>query len=218
MTTADIVVPRAMTRRPTGAWLRPGTILACGVLAVVVLAALAPRLLTAADPISGTFTPLAAPSWDHPFGTDSVGRDLFARVVHGSRASLVGASIAVAVGMTVGTLIGVVAGTQRGWVDAVAMRVVDVLLSVPALLLSLSVIILLGFGTLNAALAVGVSSVATFARLARSEVLRVAASDYVEAAYGSGGTRWGVLTRHVLPNSLSPVLGLAAVQFGSAIL
>ena len=95
---------------------------------------------------------------------------------------------------------------------------VDVLLVVPSLLLSLSVIILLGFGTWNAALAVGVTSVATFARLARSQVLGVAASDFVEAAYGSGASRGQVLVRHILPNSLAPVIGLAAVQFGSALL
>jgi len=93
-----------------------------------------------------------------------------------------------------------------------------VLLSIPGLLLMLSIIILLGFGTVNAAIAVGITSVAAFARLARSEVVRVRASDYVEAAFGSGGTFAAVLWRHVLPNSLTSVFALAALQFGSAIL
>ena len=98
------------------------------------------------------------------------------------------------------------------------MRVVDVLLAIPGLLLSLSVIILLGFGTVNAAIAVGLGSVAAFARLMRSEVARVRRSEYVEAAYGSGGTFLTVLRRHVLPNSLTPIVALAALQFGTAIL
>ena len=92
------------------------------------------------------------------------------------------------------------------------------LLSVPALLLSLAIIIILGFGTINAAIAVGVASIASFARLVRSEVVRVRRSEYVEAAFGSGGRFWQVLWRHVLPNSLTSVIAMAALQFGSAIL
>ncbi|MFD2351876.1 ABC transporter permease [Nonomuraea ferruginea] len=98
------------------------------------------------------------------------------------------------------------------------MRLVDVLLSVPGLLLALTVIILLGPGTVNVAVAVGVGSVAAFARLTRSEVVRVRRTDYVEAAFGSGGRYPAVLWRHVLPNSLGPVVALAALQFGLAIL
>lgn len=194
------------------------TVLAAGILVLAVAWALFPGVFTSHDPNSGTFEPLLAPSSANWFGTDSVGRDLYTRVVWGARESLAGALIAVLVGLVVGTLIGLFAGTLRGWVDTVLMRLVDVLLSIPALLLSLSVIILLGFGTMNAAIAVGVTSVATFARLARSQVLSVAAADFVEAAYGSGGTFWSVLRRHVLPNSLTPVIALAALQLGSAIL
>ncbi len=136
----------------------------------------------------------------------------------GASQSVVGAVVAVLVGLVVGTLLGVVAGTVGGIVDDVLMRLVDVLLAIPGLLLSLSIVILLGFGTTNAAIAVGVSSIAVFARLSRAEVVRVRISEYVEAAYGSGGTLVQVLRRHVLPNSLTPVIALAALQFGSAIL
>jgi peptide/nickel transport system permease protein len=124
----------------------------------------------------------------------------------------------VAVGLVAGTLIGLLAGAAGGRVDDALMRLVDVLLAVPSLLLSLTIIILLGFGTINAAIAVGVASVAGFARLVRSEVVRVRRSDYVEAAFGSGGRFGAVLWRHVLPNSLTSVVALAALQFGSAIL
>ncbi|WP_312799684.1 ABC transporter permease [Corynebacterium variabile] len=203
--------------------IRPGVWIAGLIVLLAVAWALVPGLFASGDPTeSGTTEPLLAPSGDHWFGTDAVGRDLYTRVVWGARHSLSGALVAVLVGMVVGTLLGLVAGSVRGgrngWLDTLIMRIVDVLLSIPALLLSLSVIILLGYGTMNAAIAVGVTNVAMFARLARSEVLGVAAADFVEAAYGSGGTAWSVLWRHILPNSLTPVLALAALQFGSAIL
>lgn len=208
---------KTLTRIQPGVWI-------AGLIVLLAVAwALVPGLFASGDPTeSGTTEPLLAPSGDHWFGTDAVGRDLYTRVVWGARHSLSGALVAVLVGMVVGTLLGLVAGSVRGgrngWLDTLIMRIVDVLLSIPALLLSLSVIILLGYGTMNAAIAVGVTNVAMFARLARSEVLGVAAADFVEAAYGSGGTAWSVLWRHILPNSLTPVLALAALQFGSAIL
>ena len=199
--------------------LRPGVWLSGAVVLVAVAWALVPGVFASGDPTSsGETAPLLAPSAEHWFGTDAVGRDLYTRVVWGARQSLAGALLAVLVGMVAGSLLGLLAGARRGWLDALVMRVVDVLLSIPSLLLSLAVIILLGYGTFNAAVAVGVTNVAVFARLARSQVLSVAGSDFVEAAYGSGGTSMQVLWRHILPNSLTPVVALAALQFGSAIL
>lgn len=202
-----------------------------GLIVLIALAwALVPGLFASGDPVnSGGAEPLLAPSAEHWFGTDAVGRDLYTRVVWGTRQSLAGALVAVVLGMLNGTLLGVLAGSTRarhggaagrslGWVDTLIMRIVDVLLAIPALLLSLAVIIVLGYGSINAAIAVGVTNVAMFARLARSEVLGVASSEFVEAAYAAGGTRASVLWRHILPNSLTPVLALAALQFGSAIL
>ena len=161
---------------------------------------------------------LRPPSAEHILSTDGLGRDVYARIVYGAIHSLSGAFVAVTVGLLLGTLIGLLAGARGGWTDAALMRLVDSMLAVPSLLLSLSIIVLLGFGTLNVAIAVGAVSVARFARLARSEVVRVRRSEYVEAAFGSGGTFWAVLRRHVLPNSLTSVIALAALQFGSAIL
>ncbi|MGG7507740.1 ABC transporter permease [Plantibacter sp. YIM 135249] len=194
-------------------------VLAWLVIAIALAWAIAPGLFTSFDPLTGVpAEKLQGPSAAHWFGTDSIGRDLLARVIHGSVNSLSGALIAVTVGLVVGTVIGVLAGSNGGLLDDILMRVVDVLLSIPGLLLSLSIIILLGFGTTNAAIAVGVTSVASFARLSRSEVVRVRRSEYVEAAFGSGGSYLAVLARHVLPNSLTAVIGLAALQFGTAIL
>ena len=161
---------------------------------------------------------LQAPSAEHVLGTDGLGRDVYARIVYGAVHSLSGAFVSVTVGFLLGTLLGLIAGSRGGWTDAVIMRLVDSMLAVPSLLLSLSIIVLLGFGTINVAIAVGAVSVARFARLARSEVVKVRRSEYVEAAFGSGGTFWAVLRRHILPNSLTSVIALAALQFGSAIL
>jgi len=199
--------------------IEPGLVVAWAVIALVILFALFPGLFSSYNPVQGVpVEKLKAPSALHILGTDALGRDLFARVVYGAVHSLTGAFVAVTVGLVFGTALGVIAGSTGGLVEEAVMRLVDVLLSIPGLLLMLSIIILLGFGTVNAAIAVGITSVAAFARLARSEVVRVRRSDYVEAAFGSGGNFLAVLWRHVLPNSLVSVLAFAALQFGSAIL
>lgn len=206
------IVQRARSA-PVSLWL------AWGVIVLVALWAVVPGVFTSYSATVGVAgQQLQAPSSAHWLGTDALGRDGYARLVYGAVHSLSGAFLAVAVGLVLGTLLGGLAGSIGGWVEDVIMRTVDVLLSVPSLLLSLSIIIILGFGTLNAAVAVGVASVASFARLTRSEVVRVRRSEYVEAAFGSGGRFSAVLWRHVLPNSLTSVIAMAALQFGSAIL
>ena len=213
-------LPAALVRAAALARRLPFTLaLAWAVIAVAALWALVPDWFAHQNPIAGQAgQQLLAPSGAHWLGTDALGRDLWARVVHGAVHSLSGAFLAVAVGLVAGTLIGLLAGAVGGRTEDALMRLVDVLLAVPSLLLSLSIIILLGFGTINAAIAAGVASVASFARLVRSEVVRVRRSDYVEAAFGSGGRFGAVLWRHVLPNSLTSVVAMAALQFGSAIL
>jgi peptide/nickel transport system permease protein len=231
MTSLDIFTPLTNAthpakqrggRRDIGATLLNfpyGLALAWLVLATVLLWAIVPWLFTGYNPLQGTpGGQLKAPSAAHLLGTDSLGRDLFARIVYGAVHSLSGAVAAVAVGLVVGSGIGLIAGSVRGRVDEALMRLVDVLLSIPTLLLSLSIIILLGFGTLNAAIAVGTTAIAGFARLMRSEVVRVRNAEFVEAAFGSGGTFGKVLWRHILPNSLTSVIAYTAVQFGWAIL
>ena len=195
------------------------TVVSALVLLIAVSWALLPGLFTHFDPNDGGDTPaLLPPSLDHWFGTDQTGRDAFTRVVYGASQSLLAALVAVGVGLFLGTAIGLIAGTRRGLIDDVLMRLIDVLLSIPAILLSLSIVVVLGFGTINAAIAVGVTAIAQFARLARSQAVQISTSDYVAAAYGSGGTFSSVLIRHILPNSISPVLSLAVLQIGSAIL
>ncbi len=206
---------RPRRRRPS---VPLGAVLAWAVVAVVLLWAFFPGVFAPHDAYASVTRGLHPPSAEFPFGTDTNGRDLFSRVVHGASESLAGALVAVTVGLSAGTLLGVLAGSVGGIVEDGIMRVVDVLLSIPGLLLALTVVVLLGPGTVNAALAVGIGAVASFARLVRSEVVQVRGTDYVEAAYGSGGRLLPVLWRHVLRNSLRPVVALAALQFGAAIL
>jgi peptide/nickel transport system permease protein len=151
----------------TGLFLlrRPGLVLSILIVAAVLVAAFGPGLFTSRDPLVGTpsqaFHPPSAAHW---FGTDELGRDLYARVVHGAALSLKATLIAVAVAFVVGGLLGLLAGFVGRWVEDVLMRFVDVLLSIPALFLSLALVTALGYGTVKVAVAVGIASVATFAR------------------------------------------------------
>lgn len=197
----------------------PGLVLAIAVLVLVLAWALVPNLFSGYDPLSGVpRDKLAAPSVEHLFGTDETGRDVFARVVHGAALTLSATIGAVLLALVAGTLLGLVAGARGGLLDTLVMRIVDVLLAVPSILLSLAMVTALGFGTGKVAIAVGVANVAHFARLMRAEVLRVRTGVFVEAAHASG-VRWhGVLFRHILPNALGPVLALAVLTFGTTVL
>nr|WP_312884825.1 ABC transporter permease [Nocardia barduliensis] len=210
-------------RRPAVSWktlrANAGLLVAAAVALLAVGWALAPSVFAGGDPLTGVpAQKFLAPSAEHWFGTDNLGRDLYTRMVHGAGLSLTATLAAVGIALVAGSLLGLLAGAIGGVVDAVVMRLVDVLLSIPALLLSLALVTALGFGTANVAVAVGVSLVANFARVMRSEVLRVRQAVYVEAAYAAGVRWYTVLARHVLPNSVQPVLALAAVEFGMAVL
>ncbi|WP_455915361.1 ABC transporter permease [Pantoea agglomerans] len=220
MSLVDFATARQKPTPTRQAWnVQPGLWLAWLVMLLAALAALFPALLTPYSAVEGIAgAQRLAPQAGHWLGTDQLGRDVFARIVYGASHSLSAALLAVAMGGIFGTALGVLAGAVGGKTESVAMRAVDVLLSIPSLLLSLSVLILLGFGTLNAATAVGIASIASFARLARGEVVRIRHSDYVEAAFGSGGRFLSVLWRHILPNALAPVIAYGALQFGQAIL
>jgi peptide/nickel transport system permease protein len=189
------------------------------VLALVIGWAVVPSVFAGGDPLETVpAQKFRGPSPQHWFGTDNLGRDLYTRVVHGAGLSLTAAIFAVLLGVVAGSLIGLISGAAGGRADAVIMRGVDILLSIPELLLSLVLITVLGFGARNVAIAVGIALVARFARVMRSEVLRVRGMPYVEAAFVSG-VRWPtVLVRHVLRNAYAPVAALVAVEFGVAVL
>ncbi|WP_243858573.1 ABC transporter permease [Mycobacterium sp. DL440] len=188
-------------------------------LLLVAAMIVAPSAIAPYDPLQeNPNLPLAGPSLAHPFGTDYIGRDLLSRVIAGTGTTIAGSFIAVVIGLLVGTILGLLAAYFGRITDSVVGRIIDVLLSIPTLLLSITIIVALGFGTVNAAIAVGISSIAVFARLARSEVLAVRNLPFVEASAHLGAGHLTLLFRHILPNSYSAVLALAALQFGAAIL
>lgn len=209
--------PRPLPRR--SAPFRYGLWGAWAIMLIALVAALFPALFTHYDPYNSVDgAQLLAPNHLYWLGTDQLGRDLYTRIVFGARWSLSAASAAVAVGMIFGSFLGMLTAFIGGKTESLTMRVIDVLLSIPALLLSLSIIILLGVGNTHAAIAVGCASIANFARLARAEVLTIRQQAYIEAAFGSGGRFFKVFIRHVLPNALPTLLAFAALQFGQAIL
>lgn len=198
--------------------LPPTVLLAFAVMALVLAWSIAPGLLTGHDPINGLpADKLLGPSAEHWFGTDHLGRDLYSRVVHGTASSVTSALIAVAIGLVVGGLIGLLAGFLGGWVDVLLARLVDVLLAIPSFLLAVIVVTAVGFDTTNAAIATGISAVAVFARVMRSEVIKTRQATFVEASFLLGGSRWHILLKHVLPNASRSILPLAVLRFGQSI-
>ncbi|GAB2573107.1 ABC transporter permease [Microlunatus antarcticus] len=198
---------------------RPGFVLAVALVVLVVVSAVAPSLFTTYDPYAtAPVDRLTPPGAAHWFGTDELGRDLYTRVVFGSTLTIQAALSAIVIALVAGLGLGVLSGFFGGWVDAVLMRVVDVSLAIPGLLMALAVVTALGFGTLPVAIAVGVGIVPGFARTTRAEVLRVKTLPYIEAARASGATRSRILLHHVLPNAWGPVAVLAVLDFGVAIL
>lgn len=199
--------------------VKPGFVIAVAFIGFVVLAAFAPTLFTSHDPYAtAPADRLLPPSTQHLFGTDDIGRDLWSRVVHGSALTIKATLIALGIAVVAGLTIGVVAGFFGGAVDAIHMRGVDVLLAIPSLLMALSIVTALGFGTVPVAIAVGVGIVPSFARATRAEVLRVKTLPYVEAARAGGASWLRILVRHILPNSWGPVAVLAVLDTGVAII
>jgi peptide/nickel transport system permease protein len=198
---------------------RPGFLITLLIVLCVLVAAVVPSVLTSDNPdATQGADKLQPPSPLHWFGTDELGRDLFSRVIYGTGLTIEGTMIAVGLAVVAGLVIGVVSGFFGRWTDVVLMRVVDVILAIPALLLSLTIVTALGFGEIPVALAVGIGITPGFVRTTRAEVLKVKTLPYIEAAR-TGGAGWGrVLLRHILPNSWGPVLVLALLDIGTAIL
>lgn len=161
---------------------------------------------------------LQGPSMRHLFGTDEVGRDLFARIVHGSRYSLaIGISTTV-FSMIIGGLLGAIAAYYGGWVDNVIMRLTDVVMNVPPILLSLAVVAALGANLRNLLIAITVSCVPSIIRMVRSVVLGVADEDYIEAAKSYGASDMRIILKYIIPNALGPIIVTATMNVASMIL
>lgn len=158
------------------------------------------------------------PCAEHPFGTDDYGRDILARVVHGSRLSLGIGFASVAIALICGTAIGAVVGYRGGWADMVVMRIMDILMAVPSILMAMIIVAVFGASTVTLIISLGISTIPTFTRVARSSVLTVREQEYVEAARSIGETNATIIIKHILPNCFAPLLVQVTVMLARAIL
>jgi peptide/nickel transport system permease protein len=192
-----------------------GIIIVCCVIVVAILA----PLIQVYDPLQQDIAHrLQWPSWEHFLGTDHLGRDVWSRIVHGSRVALLVGIIAVGIGVILGTPIGAISGYYRGKVDEVIMRFMDAVLAFPPILMALVVVTILGPSLFNTMLAIGVDYIPRFARVIRGSVLSEREKEYVEAGRMVGEANFSILFRQILPNSLSPLIVQSTVFIAYAML
>ena len=195
------------------------SVVGLALIAGFLLLAFAAPLLAPADPMAqALYNRLSPPTLEHPFGTDGFGRDILSRVIYGARISLRVGIVAVLIALVLGTGIGLVAGYWGGWIDQVLMRVMDLLLAFPSILLAIGIVAILGPGLENAMLAVGIVAVPQYARLVRASVLTVRETDYVLAARAMGASDARILALAILPNCLAPLIVQATLGLATAIL
>ncbi len=197
----------------------PGAVTGLVVLVLLVVAAIAAPVVTVYDPLAlAPRERLLPPSGEHWFGTDSFGRDVYTRVVYGGRVSLQIGFLAVAISSLLGVTVGLISGYFGGSVDNVLMRLVDVMMAFPGLLLALAVVAILGPNLVNAMIAVGVSAAPSYARVTRGAVLQAKEMAFVEAARQSGARAWRIILLHVYPNVLGPIVVIATLGVANAII
>jgi len=202
-------------------WIRlrrsPAAVAGLIIVVLLVLAATFAPLLAHADPLAQN---IAAgpqhPSWQHPLGTDKLGRDMFARILYGARISIRIGFIAVGLAITAGTIIGLIAGYFGGQVDTILMGAMDLMLAFPSIILAIAITTILGPSINNVMIAVGIVYIPQYARLCRSSVLGVKETEYIEAARALGALAPRILARHVLPNILAPLLVQATLGIATA--
>jgi peptide/nickel transport system permease protein len=227
MTTPAAVAIPSTARASRGLWrdalrrlMRNGpAIVGMVFIAIFVLGAILAPLLASYDPTIGVLADrLQGPSAAHLMGTDLQGRDEFARVLFGARISLTVGVVAVMFGLIGGTIIGAIAGGAGGILDGILMRVIDVMLAVPGILLAIGIVAWLGHGEIQIMLAVGISYSPQFARLLRGSLLALRESDYVIAARSMGASPARILLRHMMPNALTPLIVQATLAAATAII
>jgi len=189
------------------------------IVACFLVIALAGPVLAPHDPLAQDLgRRLSGPTRDYPFGRDSLGRDVFTRVIYGARISLVSGTAVVLVATAFGIVTGMLAGWNGGWWDESLMRITDMFLAFPSLILAMAISAILRPNLTNALLAITVTSWPVYARIARAQVLTLRTRDYVEAARAEGATDAAILTRHLIPNAVAPILVQATVDIGNIIL
>jgi ABC-type dipeptide/oligopeptide/nickel transport system permease subunit len=183
---------------------------------IVLTAVFAPQLSGGVSPTKGSLAEaIQAPGAEHPFGTDKMGRDIFVRVLYGARTSLASTFILVAVIFVIGTVLGILAGYFGGWVDAVIMRIADMMIAFPGLVLAIAVAGILGPSMRNAVIAIAIVSWPKYARLARSLVMKIRHTDFVAAAQVTGSKTGYMLWKYMLPNTITTLVITAATDIGT---
>jgi peptide/nickel transport system permease protein len=215
---AETVVTPVRSRRSV--WRRsPLTLAGLVLVAILAMTALFAPLLAPADPLKQTLSNrLKPPSAEHWMGTDQLGRDILSRMMYGARISLLIGLVVVVLAASVGVFVGLVAGYTGGWLDEGLMRITDVFFAFPALILAMAISGALGPSLTNAMIAIAVVSWPVYARLVRGQVLSLRQLEYVDASRSLGASSGRIMWRHILPNSLSPLLVQASFDMGAAIL
>ena len=186
--------------------------------AFFLMALLAP-VLAPYDPIvQELLSRRQPPSGQHLFGTDDLGRDILSRIIFGARKSLQVGALSVTMAILVGALIGALSGYLGGWVDTLVMRLMDIMLAFPALLLAIAIVTILGPGLMNMLYAIAIVSIPAYARIVRASVLRVKTQDYILASRAVGSSPLRILGRHVMPNCLTPLIVQGTLGIGTALL
>jgi ABC-type dipeptide/oligopeptide/nickel transport system permease subunit len=189
------------------------------ILGLFVFCALFAPWIAPYDPIAQDVTRRREPpSWEHPFGLDEVGRDLLSRVIYGARVSLYVGVASVSLAIIAGTLIGAVSGYAGGWIDNLVMRIMDIMLAFPSLLLAIAIVAILGPGLLNMLYAIAFVSIPAYARIVRASVLAAKEMDYTLAARAIGCSSSRILFRHIMPNCLTPIIVQGTLGIATAIL
>jgi peptide/nickel transport system permease protein len=187
------------------------------ILAMLSIALLAPLLAPYSFKEMHVQDRLRPPSLQYLLGTDEFGRDLLSRIIYGSRVSMAASILAVAVAMLVGTILGCLAGYEGGWFDEITMRIIDMIMAFPYVILAITLVTILGPGFRNLILIIGLLRIPHFARVSRSAVLTLKNEEFVLAAQALGQTKYRVLFRHILPNCLTPLVVVASLAAGTAI-
>ena len=206
-------------RRTTVFQSHPLLFSGAGIIAILVLTALTAQWIAPYDPIQQTLADrLLPPGLHHWMGTDQYGRDVFSRLIYGSRISLAVGLVAVTIYIFIGTLVGSLAGFYGGFLDGFLMRLVDVILCIPTFFLILMVIAFVGPSILNVMVIIGLTSWTDVARLVRGEILALKEREFVQAARLMGASDARIILRHLLPNAMGPILVVATLGIGGAIL
>ena len=216
----------ALHERPAAAgraWRRfarnKGAVVGGVIVAVLLLGALLAPLLAQYDPLKTSFSTIRKPpSPEHWFGTDEIGRDLFARILFGARASLAAGLISVGVALCAGLPLGIIAGYRGGWFDTIVSRATEAMLAMPFLILAIALSAFLGPSLGNAMIAIGIAATPIFIRLARAQAIAVKHEDYVEGARAVGLSDSWIVLRYIVPNAIAPLLVQATLTLAQAII